>query len=286
MDRKPEGNGPDEAASSSPFSPNRKSSPLNPMDSKGKQKAWPESAASRLEASAKLVVNAITSSREMPALVSESKSSSGSRSLPSLSGIAGEASSPSSHQQTPFEQRRMAANECHNDMFDSFVENHAGVLAIDGHYEGVSETSFAIQEASDGLAVVDLLCQPGDEFPSALSGQAHDLRALEDDDPWLEAAIGSADDPEDQLDFTPDFLTRPELSAEAELYLGTEDTQETSRTWLGYWSEVFATYNARVWGNSHPPSSGSHPQEEPGSSEPTTMNRALSRLKQILFHLK
>ncbi|TFB06315.1 hypothetical protein CCMA1212_002376 [Trichoderma ghanense] len=286
MDRKPDCNRPDEVASSYSLPSNGKSPQLRSMDSKGKQKAWPESAASRLEASTKLVVNAITSSREMPALASETKSSSGSANLASLSGIAGEPSSSSSHQQTPFEQRRMAANECHSDLFDSFTESYTDVSAVDGYHEVISESSFAKQEAADGLAVVDLLRQSGGEGRSPMFGQEHDLRASADDDPWLEAAIGTADDPEDQLDFTPDFLTRPELSEEAASYLGTGDIQETSRTWFGYWSGVFATYNARVWGNAPPTSSGSDLQQEHCSSEPTTINRALSRLKQILYHLK
>ncbi|KAK1239548.1 hypothetical protein MKX07_001002 [Trichoderma sp. CBMAI-0711] len=248
------------------------------MDRKGKQKAWPGSVASRLEASTKLVVNAITSSREMPALASESKSSSSSGGLTSLSGIAGEPSSFTSHKQTPFEPGRMAANECHDDLFESFTENYTDTLAVDGYYEGIPESSIANQEASDGLAVVDLLCQPGVESPAAMLGQAHGLRASQDDDSWLEATIGTADGPEDQLDFTPDFLTSPELSEQAALYLGTGDIRETSRTWFGYWSEVFATYNARVWGNAHPTSSGSDLQQDHGNSEPTTMNRALTGL--------
>ncbi|KAH0498699.1 hypothetical protein TgHK011_005938 [Trichoderma gracile] len=283
MDRKPEYNGPDEVKPPSSISSHGQSPQPRIMDHKGKEKAWPESVASRLEASTKLVVNAITSSREMPALASESKSYSGSAGLSSLSGIAGEPSSSSSHQQTPFEPGRMAAQECHNDLFDSFTENHTDALAVEGYY--ISDSSFANQEASDGLAVVDLLCQSGAESPSAMSGQAHGLGASEDNDPWLEAAIETADGPQDQLDFTPDFLSRPELSEQAASYLGTGDIQETRRTWFGYWSEVFATYNARVWGNAHPTSSGSDLQQDHGSSEPTTINRALSRLKQILHHL-
>ncbi|KAL6858659.1 hypothetical protein J3F83DRAFT_750537 [Trichoderma novae-zelandiae] len=290
MDRTPGCNEPEDAATPSSSSSGGDGLQQRSMDSKGKQKAWPGSAASRLEASTKLVVSAITTSREMPALTSESKSSSGPGGSISLSHVAGESSSYSSRQQTLFGQRRTAEKECQNDLFDSFVESSTDVLAADGYHVGISESSFANQEGLDGLAVADLLSQPRSESPSALLGQEDDLHAPDDGGLWLEAAIGTADDPEDQLDFTPDFLIRPELSEQATAYLGTGNPQETSRTWLGYWSEVFASYNARVWGSSHPTmppeSSGRDLQQEHGNTEPTTINRALTRLKQILYHLK
>lgn len=259
-------------------------------DTKGKQKVGLGLAASHLEASTKLVVNAISTSREIPNLTSEFKLSSGSGGLGSLSRIAGESSSYKSHQQTLFEQSRRATNECQNDLFDTFTKCSTNALANDGYYVDVSESPFADQEASDGLAVLELLSEPRNEALETTLYQEHDFHTSTEDELWNEAVVGALNNQEDQLDFTPDFITRPELSQQAAPYLGTGNIQETSSTWLGYWNDVFTTYNARVWGNSQLMTSlgisGHNLQQERGSNEPAAIDRALGRLKLIFHHLK
>ncbi|KAL7942272.1 hypothetical protein V8C42DRAFT_331854 [Trichoderma barbatum] len=259
-------------------------------DAKGKQKAGLGSAASQLGASAKLVVNAMTTLRELPNLTSDYKSSSGSSNLATFSSIADEYSSRKTPQGSLFGHGQKAANECQDGLFDKFTKYSTDMVANDGHHINVSGSSFAVQEASDGLAVLELLSQPGDESLETSLYQQHGSPAVNEDELWNEAAFGTPSDQEDRLDFTPDFITRPELSQQAAPYLGTGNIQETSRTWLEYWSDVFTTYNARVWGNAHPmPNSEISRQDieqENGNSEPATINRALSRLKLIFYHLK
>lgn len=252
---------------------------------KGKQK---ETLAAHLEASRKLVVNAITTSREMPNLVSESKSSDGLGHLGSSSYLSGESSSYRGNQQTSFDPNRKTANERQNDSFDAFTEYNTEALVIDSR----NGSSFIEQEALDGSAVIGLLSQQGDESHDLAFNLEYDSHAPGEDLLWNAPLDEIPSDPEGkekekQLDFTPDFITRPEISQQAEPYLGTGDTQETSNTWLGYWHDVFTAYNARVWGNS-PLETASRTPEQQGddSSEPATITRALSRLKLIFHHLK
>ncbi|KAL7930947.1 hypothetical protein V8C35DRAFT_311822 [Trichoderma chlorosporum] len=258
-------------------------------DAKGKQKAGLGLAASQLGASAKLVVNAITTSRELPALTSELKSSSGSSRLGSISSTAGESSSYKSPQNTLLDRRQKFTNESQDDLFDVFTKSSTDVLA-NGYQVGVFGSSFASQEASDGLAVLELLSRQENEFLETTLYREHDSYMLGEDKLCNEAAAGAISDQEDHLDFTPEFITKPELSQQAAPYLGTTNIEETSSTWLGYWGEVFTAYNARVWGNSNLESaSGASSQileQEVDGNEPTTINRALDRLKLIFYHLR
>ncbi|UKZ78080.1 hypothetical protein TrVFT333_005814 [Trichoderma virens FT-333] len=259
-------------------------------DSKGKQKAGLGLAASQLGASTKLVVNALTTLRELPTLTSELKSSSGSSSLGSLSSIADEYSSYKSPQNALLDQSQRPTQECQDDLFDTFTNSSTDALANDGYRVDVYGSSFADQEASDGLAVLELLSQPGDESLETALYPENDIHMSGEDEVWNGAVAGTLTDQEDQLDFTPDFITRPELSQQAAPYLGTANIEETSSTWLGYWRDVFTAYNARVWGNSHPTTTSEMPEQdferEHDSTEPATINRALDRLKLIFYHLK
>ncbi|KAL6810643.1 hypothetical protein V8C40DRAFT_258429 [Trichoderma camerunense] len=256
-------------------------------DSKGKQKAGLELAASQLGASTKMVVNAITTFREMPALASESKSSRGSSSMGSLSSIAGEYSSYKPLQNPLLDE---TTHEGQDDLFETFTKSSTDALVNDGYQVGIPGSSFADQEASDGLAVLELLSQPGNESIETAISQEHDFQISGEDESWSEAVAGTLIDEEDQLDFTPDFITNPELSSQAAPYLGTTNIEETSSTWFGYWSDVFTAYNARVWGNLHPIStsetSDQELEQEQDSRESMTINRALDRLKLIFYHLR
>ncbi|KAL7892606.1 hypothetical protein HDV63DRAFT_389560 [Trichoderma sp. SZMC 28014] len=258
-------------------------------DTKGKQKETLAAAAtSHLEASRKLVVKALTTSREMPNLGPESKSSSGLSHLGPSSYLSGESSSYKGYQQTSFEPNRRTANECQNDSFDEFVEHNIEALVTDGKIG----SSFSDQEASDGLAVLELLSQQEDASHGLALNLGHDSHAPEEDLFWnapLEEIPSGLEEKEkeEQLDFTPDFITSPENSQQAEAYLGTGDNRETSSTWFGYWHDVFTAYNARVWGNSPLETTPKRPEQQgDDSSEPATITRALSRLKLIFHHLK
>lgn len=273
----------EDSASSSP--PNEEDFQKSDGDTKGKQKETLAVAGAHLEASRKLVVNAITTSREMPNLGPESKASSGLSHLGSSSYLSGESSSYKGHQQTSFEPNRRTANEYQNDSFDAFIEYSVEALVTDGH----NGSSFIDQEASDGLAVLELLSQQEDILAFDLE---HDSLAPGEDLLWnapLEEIPSDQEDKEkeERLDFTPDFITRPENSQQAEAYFGTGDIRETSNTWLGYWHDVFTAYNARVWGNSPLETTSRTPEKQGGdNSEPATITRALSRLKLIFHHLK
>ncbi|KAL7924942.1 hypothetical protein ACQKWADRAFT_284595 [Trichoderma austrokoningii] len=257
-------------------------------DTKGKQKETLAVAAAHLEASRKLVVNAITTSREMPNLMPNSKSSGGLGHLASSSYLSGESSSYRGNQQTSFEPNRRTANERQNDSFDAFTEHNTEALVTDNR----NGSSFIEQEASDGLAVLKLLSQQQDESHGLAFNLEYDSHASGEDVLWNAPLDEIPSDPEgkgrgERIDFTPDFITRPEISQQAEPYLGTGDIQETSNTWFGYWHDVFTAYNARVWGNS-PLETTSRTPEQRGDdgSEPATITRALSRLKLIFHHLK
>ncbi|KAL7909893.1 hypothetical protein GGI35DRAFT_469544 [Trichoderma velutinum] len=221
-------------------------------DSKGKQKAGLGLVASQLGASTKLVVNAITTFREMPTLTSEIKPSSGSSSMGSLSSIAGEYSSYRPLQNTLLDQSQETIHEDQDDLFETFTKSSTDTLVIDGYHIDVSGPSFADQEASDGLAVLELLSQPGTESVEATLSRENDLQISGENESWHEAAAGTLISQDDQLDFTPDFITRPELSLQAAPYLGTTNFEETSSTWFGYWSDVFTAYNARMPSAQHP----------------------------------
>ncbi|PNP58176.1 hypothetical protein THARTR1_02334 [Trichoderma harzianum] len=255
-------------------------------DAKGKQKAGLGLAASQLGASTKLVVNAITSFREMPALGSELKSSPGSSSMSSVSSIAGEYSSYKSLQNTLLDQSPEATHEGQDDLFETFTKSSTDALVNDGYQVNFSGSSFADQEASDGLAVLELLSQPANESIETTLSQEHDIQIAGENESWSEAMAGTLIDQDDQLDFTPDFITNSELSSQAAPYLGTTNIEETSSTWLGYWSGVFTAYNARVWGNLHPIPTSETSDQEQGSRESTTIDRALDRLKLIFYHLR
>lgn len=254
-------------------------------DTKGKQKETLAVAAAHLEASRKLVVNAITTSRGMPNLVPESKSSGGSSHLGSSSYLSGESSSYKGHQQASFEPNRKIANECQNDSFDAFTEHNIEALVTGGK----NESSFIDQEASDGLAVLELLSQEEDES----HGLAFNLGHAPGEDllwnaPLEEIPSGQEEKAkEERLDFSPNFITSPDDSQQAEAYLGSGDIRETSNTWFGYWHDVFTAYNARVWGNSPLETTSRTPEQQGDDShEPATITRALSRLKLIFQHLK
>lgn len=272
----------DDAASSSP--PIEEDFQNSYGDTKGKQKEPLAVAAAHLEASRKLVVNAITTSRGMPNLVPESKPSGGLSHLGSSSYLSGESSSYKGHRQTSFEPARRTAN----DSFDAFTEYNIEALVTDGK----NGSSFIDQEASDGLAVLELLSQQEDESHGLAFNLEHDSHAPGEDLLWnapLEEIPSGQEEKEkeERLDFTPNFITSPENSKQAEAYLGTGDIRETSNTWFGYWHDVFTAYNARVWGNS-PLETTSRTPEQHGddSHEPATITRALSRLKLIFHHLK
>lgn len=282
--------GPEDPASS--YSPNEDNLPDACANTKGKQKAGLGFAASHLEASRKLVVNAITTARDLPNLASGSKVSNGSGYLGSSSSIAGESSSFKVHRQTSFEQIRKTSNHCQNDLFDDFVKGSTNVLGNDDYRLDLFETSFTNQETSDGFAVAELLSLPEAESFETSLGLEYDVHPPRNDDQWNEAVIlePGNQEGEERLDFTPDFITRPESSQQEVSYLGTDDIQEARSTWLGYWNDVFTAYNARVWGNSPIPTFGilerKEAQRDNSNSEPTAVSQALSRLKQIFYHLK
>jgi hypothetical protein len=253
-------------------------------DTKGKQKETLAVAASHLEASRKLIVNAISTSREIPNLGTEFKSSSVLSYPGSSSHISRESSSCKGRQQTSFEPSREIAN----DSFDAFTEYNIEALVTDDK----NESSIIDQEASDGLAVLELLSQHEDESHSLAFNSEYDSHAPGEDLLWNASLEETPSDQEEngkeeRLDFTPDFITSPEISQQAESYLGTGDIREASNTWFGYWHDVFTAYNARVWGNS-PLETTSRTSEQQGddNGESATITRALSRLKLIFHHLK
>ncbi|KAL6887813.1 hypothetical protein GGI43DRAFT_259815 [Trichoderma evansii] len=276
----------EDAASS--HSPNEEDFQNTYGDTKGKQKERLAVAAAHLEASRKLVVNAITTSREIPNFVAESKPSGGSSYLAPSSYLSGESSSYKGHQQTSFESNRKTANECQNDSFDAFTGYAAEALVIDVKHG----SSLIDQEASDGLAVLELLSQQEDELHEPAFSLEYDPHAPGHDILWNAPPDEMPSDQEEKekegrLDFTPDFITRPEISQQAEPYLGAGDIQETSSTWFGYWQDVFTAYNARVWGNSPLVTASKTPEQQgDDSNETATITRALSRLKLIFHHLK
>ncbi|KAM0249204.1 hypothetical protein ACHAQJ_009148 [Trichoderma viride] len=262
-------------------------------DTKGKQKIGLELAAAHLEASGKMVVNAIVTSRDMPNLASDVKTSSASGYPGSSSYLAGESSSYQVHQQTSFKPTRKTADECQNDLFDAFTEHSTEALAIAGHRLDISGPSCIDQETSDGSAVLEVLSQPENESYGAAFSPEYDSYASKEDKLWSAALDEKSSDQEEEerLDFTPDFITRPEIFQQAKPYLGTGDIRETSSTWFGYWNDVFTTYNARVWGNSQPMTTSKiseqrKVEQDHDSSEPVTVTRALSRLKLIFHHLR
>jgi hypothetical protein len=281
----------EDAASSCP--PNGDDLESAYADTKGKQKVGLGLAAAHFEASRKLVVNAIITSRDMPNLASDFKASSTSYYAGSSSYLAGESSSHQALQKTSFELNRKTANECQDDLFDTFSTYSTEALATDGRQLDIFGTSFIDQETPDGSAVLELLSQPENESHGAVFSLEDDFYPSKEDKLWNAALDGKLSDEEgeERLDFTPDFITRPEVSQQAEPYLGTGDIRETSSTWFGYWNDVFTTYNARVWGNSQPMTTSRiseqrPPQQDHDSSEPATVARALSRLKLIFHHLK
>ncbi|KAL7782952.1 hypothetical protein V8C37DRAFT_397555 [Trichoderma ceciliae] len=254
-------------------------------DIKGKQKVGMGSAASRLEASRKLVVNAITTSRDIPTFATEFKTPSGPGYLDSSWNIAGEPSSHEVHQPTSFEQSRKTANECQNDVFDTFTKCSCSTDANDGVPLGVFDSSFIDQERLDGSAVLELLSQPENESDEPTSSQES-----KEDRFWTEAVDRKFKEQQgvERLDFVPDFITRPESFQQAVPYLGTGDIQETRSTWFGYWNDVFTSYNARVWGTWQLTTLGISGQYKfhHDSGESTTITKALNRLKLIFYHLK
>ncbi|PNY29298.1 Uncharacterized protein TCAP_00795 [Tolypocladium capitatum] len=277
---------------------------------KGKAQGNDPSIVGRLQASGKLVLNALNRSNNdtMPgALPGQKTTASSSR----PSKILGEASSSALSQRaaTRMGESIRAATYTDNssEAFGSFINgppNHDDLFAErrpQTQPPREAHRSVAEQEASDGAAVVQLLSLPDD---------AADATPLEDEDDRLslseavrlrEELFGGSSASSREiawdrlLNFNPDFVTGPDAmsSADAQLHTGTTDVSVAQSIWLQQWSDVLSAYTDEVWGDLGPLASEARREiNQLAGEEPATLGqgssetRALGRLRLILAHVR
>lgn len=125
--------------------------------------------------------------------------------------------------------------------------------------QGAADFSVAEQQARDGVEVVRLLSQSGEEMPehegqmNVSEAEFKSLRqALFDDG---SPAQTSASDWNNMLNFIPDFLCGQGdrhgrgISESRYMNLGVTDTTEAGQLWLDEWNRVLTSYNDEVWGD-------------------------------------
>jgi hypothetical protein len=265
-----------------------------PLDLKGKGKQTKKEdtspIADRLQASGRLVLDALGSGPELSgqqptrkADPSGSNSNSNSNSIGKISSSTGEISSHRLLSSIQAESLRSKSNlnsgpsvQAFNDFVSASVTldidndnanlNEAALKKI--YHSKAIYTSHDVseQEKLDGAAVVSLLDGHSNELDVVLVGSHEPIAEVDDDALTPEAAAklrealfsdnSAFTGPrlDDLLNFNPGFLDQPgpEAELERQLYLGTRDTDQARSSWLQQWGNVLAGYTEHVWGDLEP----------------------------------
>lgn len=182
------------------------------------------------------------------------------------------------------------------DAFEAFTAGESPKTDVGVHRSSPMETlagnkSIMDQEALDGADVVDLLLRP-DDVDSMLAQKSDELAPIEA--ARLQDALfgtGSTWPFWDQLlNFNPDFVVGSEDSGRnAEMHMGTSDTEIARSNWLRQWNDVLSSYTDEVWGDLGPLAAEAKREleqcadTEEGSGPSIT---ALARLRLILTHVR
>ncbi|KAK7418317.1 hypothetical protein QQZ08_011304 [Neonectria magnoliae] len=278
-------------------------------NTKGKEKDTAAGASSsitaRLQASGRLAFNAVTGGPDLAGQQVGGKGTTSFGSVDRASSTVGEASSnrprtggmgESIRMQSPLDSSE--ASQAFNEFVGS--ESSLGFEPRHHHQPNQRETiSVADQERADGAAVVDFLNDTS-EMDSVVVGAHSDT--ADDDDLTPEAATKLRETLfnstrldsywDGMLNFTPDFLSQPDASAEdVQLHMGTRDVDKALSIWLQQWGDVLSSYTDQVWGELEPLAAGARREVEQLTSSEAVPNRssetkALDRLRQILAHVR
>ncbi|KAK5987710.1 hypothetical protein PT974_11842 [Cladobotryum mycophilum] len=264
-------------------------------DNKGKGKAKDSGIFDRIQESGKLAFNALTAKPIIPEIAQGPKTAAGSaRNINPSSILSGE-SSLSTNQVGPSGSMKTANDAIDSaEAFDDFISGSRTELSSEAMLLQLHGQSVAEHEASDGLAVVDLLSRPDDpdDMMDVLGGG--DLLSLEEADRLREALFGPGDKHpswEKLLDFSPNFVSHPEASHEAALHFGTTDAATARSLWFQQWSDVFTSYNSQVWGDLEPLVAEARLEVKRLRTQSSDVEKmadvnALGRLRQILAHVR
>ncbi|KAM3548224.1 hypothetical protein ARSEF4850_009536 [Beauveria asiatica] len=155
--------------------------------------------------------------------------------------------------------------------------------------ESVHTSSSWEQTTDDGADVVKLLSMPEEEpeymeFDELLSDQeAARLREA------FFASSASRLALDRLLSFSPGFVLDANLSCEAKLHTGIEDTGAARDIWLQQWHDVLSSYTDEVWGDLRSLVEGAKREIETARSQADIQgpeSKALGRLRQILAHIR
>ncbi|KEY64971.1 hypothetical protein S7711_08212 [Stachybotrys chartarum IBT 7711] len=283
--------------------PSDNSGPSSGTNQKGKGKAEDEesapSFADRLQASGRLVVNAVTRDRNLPAIASAQKESGGSSSYGTTArGEPLETTLrhdvPHSSQTETFKKPSFTPGS--EAVFEEFVQG-SGLTAPGVWGADHGSASVRNQEAMDGLNVLRLLSQ---------SDMSEDEEATHTQDPGVtpdavaslrHALFGGSNGRQDEaawdrlLNFMPDFLSENTVSPESVSYTGISDIGSARQTWLRQWGEVLSSYTDEVWGDLGPLAAEAKREVATlATKEDSTGDKkditALARLRQVLGHIR
>ncbi|KAM0664138.1 hypothetical protein ACQRIT_001983 [Beauveria bassiana] len=155
--------------------------------------------------------------------------------------------------------------------------------------ESVHNSSFREQTTDDGADVVKLLSMP-EEQPEYME---FDELLSEQEAARLQEAFfaNSASQPalDRLLSFSPGFVLDANLSCEAKLHTGIEDTGVARDIWLQQWHDVLSSYTDEVWGDLRFLVEGAKREIETARSQAhmqSPESKALERLRQILAHIR
>jgi hypothetical protein len=207
--------------------------------------------------------------------------------------------------QTPAAAARSGfrTNPAHQDSSDNsrtFSEflDQPGYLSPANAAESVDVEQRAIPEAqaTDGLAVVDLLSRPDDDITMATEPSLeHDMSPATIES--LRAALFETNDHahpvswDSLLNFTPDYVLKPTEGIDnATSHFGTSEAQTLNADWLQQWGQVLTSYTDNVWGDLLPLITQARREHETLSQEDSTdiskPLQALNRLRMILAHVQ
>ncbi|KAK1503186.1 uncharacterized protein CCOS01_17044 [Colletotrichum costaricense] len=180
-------------------------------------------------------------------------------------------------------------------------ESNSGIVLVSEHTQHTPLSSgiksdFQIQEANDGLGVVDLLNSleldgfdvNDDDLQTHISPEEELSlkRALFDDAHGRTASNWTS-----LLDFQPHFLNGDDPS-ELLQHFGVADVQQARAMWMESWNDVLTSYTDEVWGDlgslarqAHQEIEGARGDGTEATTGPDEM-QALQRLRQILAHVR
>ncbi|KAF5663961.1 hypothetical protein FHETE_7268 [Fusarium heterosporum] len=274
-----------------------------------------ESMFSRLHASSRLALNALSTRSDLSGQPPTGKASP--------SGISNSGNtSRSMIQASSHKLRSTAQSESlrpHINMnsgppaqaFDDFVRDDStlgtedvsryGQLRDQNYDLSTPPSAVTKHERSDGAAVVDLLNGPSGELDAVLLGAEDpntEYKGLTSEaaNKLREALFPTNSVPHgsnwnDLLNFNPNYLSQsgPEAESERQLHLGTADTGEARSNWLQQWGNVLNGYTDHVWGDLEPLIAEARKEvEDFGVKGPEAApdTKALNRLRQVLAHVR